>query len=205
MNAATTSVTEPGGPSSARWPASSFPAASSLNLAWPATSRGAGSHEWRVGVIGHTGRGGYGHELDTVWLEVPGVEIVGVADANATGLAEAMQRLHIKSGFADYHKMVTATKPDIVAVYPRQPDQHCDMILAAIEAGARGIYVEKPFCRTPAEADEIVMAISQRRRCRKAFGCDLAWLGGRRSACRPPSWRQASQSDYCHPWEQSAD
>ena len=139
-----------------------FPAASSLNLAWPATSRGAGSHEWRVGVIGHTGRGGYGHELDTVWLEVPGVEIVGVADANATGLAEAMQRLHIKSGFADYHKMVTATKPDIVAVCPRQPDQHCDMILAAIEAGARGIYVEKPFCRTAAEADEIVMACENR-------------------------------------------
>jgi predicted dehydrogenase len=32
------------------------------------------------------------------------------------------------------------------------------MIVAAIEAGAKGIYVEKPFCRTPGEADEIIAA-----------------------------------------------
>jgi predicted dehydrogenase len=35
------------------------------------------------------------------------------------------------------------------------------MIVAAAEAGARGIYCEKPFCRTPAEADEIVAACEQ--------------------------------------------
>ena len=32
------------------------------------------------------------------------------------------------------------------------------MAVAAIEAGARGVYVEKPFCRTPAEADDLVAA-----------------------------------------------
>jgi len=36
------------------------------------------------------------------------------------------------------------------------------MILTAIEASARGIYVEKPFCRTPAEADELVAACAKR-------------------------------------------
>jgi predicted dehydrogenase len=32
------------------------------------------------------------------------------------------------------------------------------MTLAAIGEGAKGIYIEKPFCRTPAEADEIIAA-----------------------------------------------
>jgi predicted dehydrogenase len=112
----------------------------------------------RVAVIGHTGRGDFGHGLDTVWLRVPGTEIVSVADANAGGLAEAKKRLRVDSGFGDYRAMLTTVKPDIVAVCPRQPDQHREMCVAAIEAGARGIYIEKPFCRTPAEADEIIAA-----------------------------------------------
>ena len=41
----------------------------------------------RVVIIGHTGRGNYGHGIDTMWLKVPAVEIVGVADADAKGLA----------------------------------------------------------------------------------------------------------------------
>jgi predicted dehydrogenase len=40
----------------------------------------------------------------------------------------------------------------------RHVDQHRDVALAAIGAGVRGIYIEKPFCRTPGEADEIVSA-----------------------------------------------
>ena len=29
------------------------------------------ANEYRVGVIGSTGRGNYGHGLDTVWRELP--------------------------------------------------------------------------------------------------------------------------------------
>lgn len=112
----------------------------------------------RVGVIGHTGRGNYGHGLDTVWLKVEETEIVAVADADAAGLEKAKARLKIDSGFADYRAMLTETQPDIVAICPRHADQHHDMALAAIESGAKGVYIEKPFVRTPAEADSIVAA-----------------------------------------------
>jgi predicted dehydrogenase len=54
--------------------------------------------------------------------------------------------------------MLKETRPDIVAVCPRHADQHHDMSLAAIEAGAKGIYIEKPFVRTPAEADSLIAA-----------------------------------------------
>jgi predicted dehydrogenase len=112
----------------------------------------------RVGVIGHTGRGGYGHGLDVMWLKLPETEIVGVADADAAGLAGALKRLKVDRGFADYRQMFAETKPEIVAIGPREISEHRDMALAAIEAGARGIYMEKPFCRTLAEADEIIAA-----------------------------------------------
>jgi len=122
---------------------------------------------WRVGVIGHSGHGNYGHSLDTCWLKVPETEVLAFADANAAGLAKQQVKLPGAKAFADYRKMLVEVQPEIVAVGPRWLDEHRDMILAAIDSGARGIYCEKPFCRTPAEADEILAA------CRKS-GCRVA-------------------------------
>ncbi len=113
---------------------------------------------WRIGVIGHTGRGNYGHGLDTLWLRLPETQIVAVADADETGRAAAVKRLGLTQGYADYHRMLRETRPEIVAIGPRHIDQHRDMALACAEAGVRGIYMEKPFCRTLEEADEIVRA-----------------------------------------------
>ena len=140
----------------------SFLTASALSLACPALASAAQQDRFRVGVIGHTGRGNYGHGLDTVWLKVPQTAIVAVADANPAGLEQAKQRLRVEQGFADYRAMLKASKCDLVAVCPRQPDQHLDMTLAAVEAGAKGIYIEKPFCRTPAESDAIIEACEKR-------------------------------------------
>jgi len=114
----------------------------------------------RVAIIGHTGRGNYGHGLDTVWLDFPQVEIVGLADANADGLAAEVTKLKLadNSAFADYRKMLVETKPEFVSVAPRHADQHREMCLAAIEAGARGIYVEKPFLQSPKDCDEVLAA-----------------------------------------------
>ena len=114
----------------------------------------------KVGIIGHTGRGNFGHGLDTVWLGIPEAEIVGVADADEAGLKKELEKLKVgpEAGFAEYRKMLAETKPDYVSVCPRHVDQHRDMCLAAIEAGVRGLYVEKPFLRTPQECDEVIAA-----------------------------------------------
>ncbi len=113
---------------------------------------------YRVAVIGHTGRGNYGHGLDKVWREVPQTEIVAVADADAKGLEQAVKRLKAPKGYADYRKMLDEVKPDLVAVCPRHLDQHHDMVVAAAASGAKGLYCEKPLCRTLAEADAMVAA-----------------------------------------------
>ena len=123
---------------------------------------GATAERRCAAVIGHTGRGNYGHGLDVVWQKISGVEIVGVADADSNGLKKALDRLKIKRGFSDYRKMLSALRPEFVSVAPRHPDQHLPMALAAIEAGVKGLYVEKPFCRTPDEADRLIAAADNR-------------------------------------------
>jgi predicted dehydrogenase len=113
--------------------------------------------KFRVAVIGHTGRGNYGHGIDTVWLDLPECQIVAVADADPAGLAEAMKRLGTDKGFADYRAMLDEVRPDIVAICPRWVDAHCQMVLAAAERGCH-IYMEKPMCRDLEEADQMVEA-----------------------------------------------
>jgi len=112
---------------------------------------------YRVGIIGSTGRGDYGHAMDRAFLEVPRTKIVAVADDDPEGLAEAKERLSVKQAFADYHKMLDEVELDVVAVCPRWVDQHRDMAVAAAQRGLH-ILIEKPFCRTLAEADQIVAA-----------------------------------------------
>jgi predicted dehydrogenase len=119
---------------------------------------GAAAKPYRVAVIGHTGRGNFGHGLDTMWLKMPQTQIVAVADADPTGLAAAQKKLSVERGFSDYHAMLKEVQPDIVAIGPRHIDQHHEMCLAAAASGARGIYIEKPLCRSPQEADEIIAA-----------------------------------------------
>jgi predicted dehydrogenase len=111
----------------------------------------------RVAIIGRTGRGDYGHGLDTVWASVPDAQVIAVADDDREGLAKAATRLTVERGYSDYRQMLDEAKPDIAAIAPRFIDQHRDMAVAAAERGIH-IFMEKPFCRTLAEADEIVAA-----------------------------------------------
>ncbi|MFO7908358.1 MAG: Gfo/Idh/MocA family protein [Planctomycetota bacterium] len=140
-----------------------FMAGGATLAAAAATSKMASASKGRPGtyracVIGHTGRGNYGHGLDRVWLETPGVDLVAVADPNEKGLSSAVKRLGNPKGYTDYRRMLDAVEPDFVSVAPRWLDQHCEMVVAAAERGVKGIYLEKPMCRTLVEADRMVAA-----------------------------------------------
>src|SRR5260370_37527983 len=112
---------------------------------------------YRVAVIGRTGKGDYGHGLDVVWKALANVEIVAVADENERGRAAAAQRLGVKNAYVDYRRMLDKEKPRIVSVATRWLDTHREMDVACAQAGA-SIFLEKPMCRTLAEADEMVRA-----------------------------------------------
>ena len=111
----------------------------------------------RAAIIGHTGRGNYGHGLDVVWTGIPGMQVVAVADRDEAGRAKAMAASGALRQYADYRQMLESERPDYVSVAPRWTDQRKDMLLAAIKAGAN-VYSEKPFAAGLSEADEVLAA-----------------------------------------------
>ena len=113
---------------------------------------------YRAGAIGRTGRGNWGHGLDIAFVGVPRVEFMAVADDDADGLREAGARTGAGSPYGDYREMLERERLDFVAVCPRWPDARVEMVIAAAEAGVRGIFCEKPFARTLAEADAMLEA-----------------------------------------------
>lgn len=116
---------------------------------------------YRVAVIGRTGKGNYGHGLDTVWSAFEQVQVVAVADEHPAGRQAAQERLKAPAAYADFREMLVRERPDLVAIAPRWIDQHRDMAVAAAEVGAH-IFMEKPFVRTLSEADEVVQACEMR-------------------------------------------
>ena len=115
----------------------------------------------RVGIIGRTGKGNYGHGLDAVWSDIPRCEVVAVADEHEAGRLDAQKRTKAANAYADYHEMLDKEKLDLVAVAPRWIDQHREMALAAAAHGCH-IYMEKPFVPTLAQADEVIRACEMR-------------------------------------------
>lgn len=116
---------------------------------------------YRVGVIGRTGHGNYGHGVDTVWSAVPRTRVVAVADDDPEGLQAATVRTGAAKGYADYRDMLAAEKLDIVALCPRWLDRHHEIALACAEHGCH-VYMEKPFVRSLEEADAVVAAFEMR-------------------------------------------
>ena len=113
---------------------------------------------YRAAVIGHTGRGNYGHGMDIVFAGLRGVKLVAIADADDAGREKALGRSGAAKGYADYRAMLEQEKPDVVAIGPRQVDQRAEMFLATVKAGVKAIYTEKPFARSLDEADKILAA-----------------------------------------------
>lgn len=109
----------------------------------------------KAAILGHTGRGNFGHGLDVVFNDRPGIEVVAVADPNVAGRSRAQARAGARRAYADYHELLAREQPHLVSVAPRWSDQHYALVRAALRAGAH-VYCEKPFTRVLAEADDLL-------------------------------------------------
>ena len=114
-------------------------------------------------IIGHTGRGDYGHGMDVCFNDLPGVKVVGIADPDEAGRAKAAARCKAERQYADYREMLAKERPNLVSVAPRWSEHHREMSLAAIAAGSH-LFMEKPISVSCAEADEIIAAAEKTNR-----------------------------------------
>ena len=147
---------------------------------------------YRAGAIGRTGQGNWGHGLDTAFVGLPEVDFVAVADDDPEGLRDAGARTGARSLYADYRGMLERERLDFVAVCPRWLGARTEMVIAAAEAGVKGLFCEKPFARTLAEADAMLEA------CERA-GRGWRWrTGGRtRMSSGPRRWSRKGLSESC--------
>lgn len=135
----------------------SFFLASSVAAMTAGSLRRAAADEgvWKAAVIGHTGRGDYGHGLDGIFTGRAGVEVVAVADPDSEGRGKVAAKLKAPRDYADYREMLEKERPQLVSVAMRHADQHHAIGRACLEAGAH-VYMEKPFVRSAAEADDLL-------------------------------------------------
>lgn len=70
--------------------------------------------------------------------------VVAVSDVRVPPLVEALDRWPGIRAYRSYRQMLTDLHPDLVSVCI-WPDDHAEVVVAAAEAGARGILCEKPL------------------------------------------------------------
>jgi predicted dehydrogenase len=120
------------------------------------------ARKFRVGIIGATGRGDYGHGLDRAFADAERFEVVGVADADAAGRQAAGKRLGVNRLYGDYREMLAREKPGIVSIGPRWLTDRVAMVQAAAGADCH-IYCEKPFAASVADAAAMAEACRRAR------------------------------------------
>ena len=111
----------------------------------------------RIAIIGHTGKGDYGHGLEQAFVGVEGAEIVALADPDADGRQHYAELTGARTAYADYRDMLAAEQPDIAVIATHEMSGHLQMVLAAAAAGAH-VYVEKPLATTLGEVDRMLDA-----------------------------------------------
>jgi len=94
----------------------------------------------------------------------PNIELVGGADIDKQRLADFGRDWGIPDGhlFTDYREMLDCLRPDLVSICAFAP-QRLEMIQASIEAGARGLWIEKAIACSLAEAEALERLLRESR------------------------------------------
>jgi predicted dehydrogenase len=109
----------------------------------------------RVGILGY---GAIGHEHNEAIAAVEGLSLTAVCDKNPARVDAARSLAPAVAGFDDGEALLASDEVDLVIV-STPPSSHAEWALRAIAAG-KHVVVEKPFCLTTVEADEMVAAAS---------------------------------------------
>jgi scyllo-inositol 2-dehydrogenase (NADP+) len=111
----------------------------------------------RVGILGY---GAIGHEHNAAVAATRGLTLAAVCDRNADRVAAALGLAPHARAVPDAESLLADDGVDLVIV-STPPDTHVSWTLRALAAG-KHVVVEKPFCLTTAEADEMIALAAER-------------------------------------------
>jgi len=109
----------------------------------------------RVGLLGY---GAIGHEHNEAIAAVDGLVLAAVCDRSPARVAAARTIAPDVTGYDEADDLIDNADVDLVVV-STPPNTHADWALRALQAG-KHVVVEKPFCLTTGEADEMLAAAS---------------------------------------------
>lgn len=111
----------------------------------------------KIGLIG-AGRMGKVY-ANTLAFSVAEVDLVAIADPDATAVNDVAARYKIPHTYSDYRALLQSD--DVEAVVVASPTgTHAEVIIAAAQAG-KNIFSEKPFSQSLAACDEALAAVRQ--------------------------------------------
>ncbi|MEN9934125.1 MAG: hypothetical protein RLZZ387_704 [Chloroflexota bacterium] len=106
---------------------------------------------------------------------LPGAQIVAACNRGEAALRAFGRRWGVEALYRDYREMLAREQLDIVVV-ATHPPQHAELVVAAAEAGVRGIFCEKPLALSLAECDAMLTAC-ERRGVALLVNCTRRWSG----------------------------
>ncbi len=111
-------------------------------------------------TVGIVGCGRMGQHYAEVYRTLPETELVAIAEYHPERRRVVGERFGVSALFADAREMLDQIVPDIVAVV--LPGKFiADAVIAAAEAGVRGISTDKPIGAVLSEVDEMVDACAR--------------------------------------------
>jgi predicted dehydrogenase len=118
-----------------------------------------------------------GHNWGSAFAPVEDVQVVAAYDAGQETREQFCATWKDTWGtitpYDNYQKMLDEVKPDILCLATRQT-YHADQIVAAVNAGVKGIVCDKPLVTTLEEVDRIFKACEDAK-VPFAYGTELRW------------------------------
>ncbi|MBT3341791.1 MAG: Gfo/Idh/MocA family oxidoreductase [Gemmatimonadetes bacterium] len=111
---------------------------------------------YRVAILGCRGRGA---AAARAYHQHPRTQLVGLCDLLADRRDGLGDELGIEARYDDFHRMIQAESPDIVAI-PTATELHYQLAMDVLAHGVH-IDIEKPLCQTLTEADEVLATASK--------------------------------------------
>jgi predicted dehydrogenase len=110
------------------------------------------------------GKGG-GHSFSYchgwAYTATPGIELAAACSRTEQNVADFAKEFPSCKGFQDYRLMLSEIKPDLVSVCAFAPDRET-MVMAALENGAKAVWIEKPFALTLSAARRMMDAAAKK-------------------------------------------